>query len=50
MADDRVKEIFSTKFSSSFFAFTFFYAIVFYVFAISFYFWMCRRDIKPEKN
>ncbi len=47
---DKIKELFSTKFSSSFFAFTFFYAIVFCFFAISFYFWLARTDIKPEKN
>ena len=47
---EKIKELFSTKFSSSFFAFTFFYAIVFYLFAISFYFWLARTDIKPEKN
>ena len=28
---DKMKEIFSTKFSSSFFVFTFFYAVVFYL-------------------
>ena len=49
MPEKTSKGIFSTKFSSSFFAFTFFYAVVFYIFAISFYFWMCRTDIKPEK-
>ncbi len=47
---EKIKELFSTKFSSSFFAFTFFYAIVFYLSAISFYFWLARTDIKPEKN
>ena len=47
---DKMKEIFSTKFSSSFFVFTFFYAVVFYLFAISFLFWLIRTDIKPEKK
>ncbi len=50
MPENRIKEVFSTKFSSSFFAFTFFYAIVFYLLAISFYFWLCRTDIKPEEK
>ena len=48
--DEKIKEAFTTKFSSSFFAFTFFYAVVFSLFAISFYFWMARTYIKPEKK
>ena len=34
--------------SSSILSFTFWFAIVIYVFAISFYFWIRRTDIKPE--
>ena len=30
-------------------AFTFFFAVTIYVFMISFFFWLYRRDITPEK-
>lgn len=30
-------------------AFTFFYAVVIYILLLSFYFWLWRTDIKPEK-
>ena len=29
--------------------FTFFYSVAVYVFMISFFFWLARKDIKPEK-
>ena len=29
--------------------FTFFYSVTIYIFMISFFFWMTRKDIKPEK-
>jgi hypothetical protein len=50
MSENKIKELFSTKFSSSFFAFTFFFAVAIYILAISFYFWLLRTDIKPEKS
>ncbi len=31
-------------------SFTFWYAVVIYIFAISFYFWLWRKDIRPEKD
>ena len=30
-------------------AFTFFYAVAIYILQLSFYFWLWRTDIKPEK-
>ena len=39
----------NSEYSSSILSFTFWYAVVIYVFAISFYFWLWRKDIKPEK-
>ena len=30
-------------------AFTFFYSVVIYILLLSFYFWLWRKDIKPEK-
>lgn len=35
--------------SNSLLAFTFFYAVTIYILLLSFYFWLWRRDIKPEK-
>ena len=50
MSENKIKELFSTNFSSSFVAFTFFFAVAIYILAISFYFWLLRTDIKPEKS
>ena len=36
--------------SSAVLSFTFWYAVVIYIFAISFYFWLWRTDIKPEEK
>lgn len=30
-------------------AFTFFFTVTIYVFMISFFFWLLRKDIQPEK-
>ena len=30
-------------------AFTFFFAVTIYVFMISFFFWLTRKDIKPQE-
>ena len=30
-------------------AFTFFYSVSIYILLLSFYFWLWRKDIKPEK-
>ena len=42
--DKSIKEI-----STPLMAFTFFFAVAIYVFMISFFFWLTRKDIKPEK-
>lgn len=42
--DKSIKEI-----STPIMAFTFFFAVTIYVFMISFFFWLTRKDIKPEK-
>lgn len=49
MLKEKIKDIIPSNFTSVFFAFTFFYSVIIYVFAISFYFWLLRDDIKPEK-
>ena len=33
----------------SFLAFTYFYSVTIYIMLLSFYFWLWRTDIKPEK-
>lgn len=49
MLATRPKRLPDNHFTSHFFAFTFFYSVVIYLFAISFYFWQMRPDIKPKK-
>lgn len=43
--DQNVKTI-----SVPFLAFTFFYSVSIYILMLSFYFWLWRTDIKPEKQ
>ena len=37
------------KISTQIMAFTFFFAVTIYVFMISFFFWLTRKDIKPQE-
>lgn len=50
MSAAKPKRLPSTNFTSHFFAFTFFYSIVIYLLAISFYFWQLYPGEKSKKS